>query len=450
MNSISLESLSWIHRAEILLVLTVLALLVLAPRLEKSPLATSSIGLIGAFAAVACGIMDVGASRFALVLGGGVIVVALLLLRTAELFDPRQRPEGAALTLIGGIGAIVLAASTTLLELAIGVELISLAGATLVALGRGRRPLEAGFKYFLLTAVTFATLLFGMSLIFLGTGSLALPTSGSAVAGLSLLVAAGVGLMVIGLAFKLAIVPVHFGALDAYTAGPASFVGFVMVASKLGAAVALAKLAAGMGAGISSLLLGAGLVTIGFGVLASFAQTDLRRLLAYSAVAHAGFLAVAAGSPQGGTEAVRFYLVCYAATAGLAFAAIAGTGTEGFPLARLGPNAPNGLGRVRSFALLIALLSLAGVPPLPGFWAKLAVLGAAWDSWGMLATALTALGGVVGIIYYLRPMPDLLASTLGASPEAGESKGATPVAVALLLVVAAVGLVPGLAWWLAR
>ena len=100
------------------------------------------------------------------------------------------------------------------------------------------------------------------------------------------------------------------------------------------AAVALAKLAASMGAGISSLLLGAGLVTIGFGVLASFAQTDLRRLLAYSAVAHAGFLAVAAGSPQGGGEAVRFYLVCYAATAGLAFAAVAGTGTEGFQIGR--------------------------------------------------------------------------------------------------------------------
>lgn len=447
---INFESISWLHRAEILLVLMTLVLLVLAPRLEKSPLTTSAVGLLGAFAAVGCGVMDAGTTRFALVLGGSVVVVALLLLRTAELFDARQRPEGAALVLVGGIGAIVLAASDTLLELAIGVELISLAGAALVALGRGRRPLEAGFKYFLLTAVTFATLLFGMALIFVGTGSLALPTSGGAVAGLQPLVAVGVGLMIVGLAFKLAIVPVHFGALDAYTAGPASFVGFVMVASKIGAAVAMAKLGAAMGAGISSLLLGAGLVTIGFGVLASFAQTDLRRLLAYSAVAHAGFLAVAAGSPQGGAEAVRFYLVCYAATAGLAFAGVAGTGTDGFPLARLGPNATNGLGRVRSFALLLALLSLAGVPPLPGFWAKLAVLGATWDSWGLLATALTALGGVVGIIYYLKPMPDLLASTLGSQPEPGESAGATPVAVALIAIVVALGIYPPLAWWLVR
>lgn len=450
MNTDFISSLSWIHRAEIILVLVTLALLVLAPRLERSPAATSALGLLGAIAALACGWQDEGISRFAVLVSGAVLVVALLLLRTAELFDTRQRPEGAALILVGGVGAIVLAASTSLLELAIGVELISLSGAALVALGRGRKPLEAGFKYFLLTAVTFATLLFGMSLIFVGTGSLAIPTSTSAVAGLGALVSIGAALMLIGLAFKLAVVPVHFGALDAYTAGPASFVGFIMVASKIGAAVAMAKIAAAMGASISSLLLGAGLVTIGFGVLASFAQTDLRRLLAYSAVAHAGFLCVAAGSPTGGAEAVRFYLVCYAATAGLAFAAIAGTGTDGFPLARLGPSSTNGIGRIRSLALLIALLSLAGVPPLPGFWAKLAVLGAAWDSWGMLATALTALGGVVGIIYYLRPMPDLLACVFGAQPEAGEKAGGAPVAVALIAVVAALGIAPWAAWMLAR
>ena len=105
---------------------------------------------------------------------------------------------------------------------------------------------------------------------------------------------------------------------------------------------------------------------------------------------------------------------------------------------------------MRSFGLLIALLSLAGVPPLPGFWAKLAVLRATWDSWGMLATALAALGGVVGIIYYLRPMPDLLAATLGARAEDGEKKGALPVVVALLVATAVLGVVPGVAWWLAK
>ena len=460
---IDLASLSWLHRADILLVFAALALLVLAKHIERSPLITSLIGLAGASAAIVFGWQDEGIPRFALVGTGVIMAIALLLLHKAELFDPKQRPESAALILIGGIGAIVLAASTSLLELALGVEMISLAGATLIAFGRGQRPLEAGFKYFLLTAITFATLLFGMALVFVGTGSLAMPTVTSAVMGMDLLVAVGTGLIVVGLAFKLAIVPVHFGALDAYTAGPAGFVAFVMMASKLGAAVALAKLATSMGAGISSLLLGAGLVTIGFGVLASFAQTDLRRLLAYSAVAHAGFLAVAAGSPLGGPQAVRFYLVCYGAAATLALVALAGTGTDGFSLTRLAPNASRkGLGRIRSMALLVALLSLAGVPPFPGFWAKLVVLQATWDSWGMLATALTALGGVVGIIYYLKPMPDLLASSMTAAPMStaplstadalndaleGPDNSSAAVAIGLMVLVVVLGLAPGLAWF---
>lgn len=447
MNPFSLASLAQVDRAAILLVLACLVLLAFAKNLQGSPRLVAAIGLMGGAATVACGLQEVaGPLRYAMLVVGVIVAVAMLLLHTAELFDENQRPESAALLLVGGVGALVLATGRSLLELALGVEMISLAGAALVALGRGERTLEAGFKYFLLTAVTFATFLFGMALVFVGTGSLELPTAASAAGGMSVLVAAGVGLMVVGLAFKLAVVPVHFGALDAYTAGPAPFVGFVMVASKLGAAVALARLAVGMGSSIQQLLMGVGLVTIGFGVVASFAQTDLRRLLAYSAVAHAGFLALAAGSGTAGATAVKFYIVGYGAAAALCFAALAGTGTNGFPIAQLG-SATRGLGRTRSLLLLVGLLSLAGVPPLPGFWTKLAVLEASWNSWGMLATALAALGGVVGIIYYLRPMPDLLAAVKNDE----ESRaGGTAVALVLGIVVVVLGVVPSLAWMLAR
>lgn len=441
----SLADISWVARAEVLLVVAALVLLAFAKNLESSPRASAAIGLIGAAAAIACGVQSgAGVVRFALVVAGALIAVAMLLLHTAELFDDKQRPEAAALVLVGGIGAVVLATGASLLELALGVEMISLSGAALVALGRGVRPLEAGFKYFLLTAVTFATFLFGMALVFVGTGSLDVPSATSAVASMNVLVLAGAGLMVVGLAFKLAVVPVHFGALDAYTAGPSSFVGFIMIASKLGAAVALARLATGMGASVQSMLMGVGLATIGFGVVASFAQTDLRRLLAYSAVAHAGFLAVAAGSGAPGADAVKFYIVGYGAAALLAFAALAGTGTSGFPTAQLG-SSTRGLGRPRSLMLLLSLLSLAGVPPLPGFWTKLAVLKASAEAWGMLPTALAALGGVVGIIYYLRPMPDLLAAMKN---DVETEDGGTPTAAALAVVVVVLGVVPSLAWML--
>ena len=437
----NLQSLSWVDRAEVILVFAALALLVLAPRLEKSALATGGVGLLASIATIACGIQDGGAGRLPLVVAGAIIAGAMLLLRYAELFDDRQRPESAALILVGGIGAVVLSTGTSLLEIALGVEMISLSGAALVALGQGTRPLEAGFKYFLLTAVTFATLLFGMGLVFVATGSLALPTVASAVGGTGLLVAAGVGLMVIGIAFKLAVLPVHFGALDAYTAGPASFVGFIMLASKLGAALALVKLATAMGAPIETLLMGIGLATIGFGVVASFAQTDLRRLLAYSAVAHAGFLALAAGCGAAGAPAVRFYLVGYGAAAFLAFAALAGTGTSGVPVA----TAAKTLGRARSLALLVSLLSLAGVPPTPGFFTKLAVLQVAFATYGWLPALAAALGGVAGIIYYLKPMPDLLAATTTS-----ETKSGAVSTVLWVLLVIGLGFVPSAAWFLAK
>ncbi len=433
--------LSWVERAELLLVVVALALLVFAPRLERLPFVTAGVGLVGAAVAIGCGVLAGGAERFALVVAGGCVAAAMLLLHAAEMFDDRQRPEAAALVVIGGIGAVVLATGATLLELAVGVEMLSLTAAALVALGHGQRPLEAGFKYFVLTAVTFATFLFGMALVFVGTGSLALPGPGSASHGMQLVVAAGAGLMVIGLAFKLAVIPVHFGALDAYTAGPSSFVGFIMVASKLGAALALLRLATAMGASIESLLMGIGIGTIAFGVVASFAQTDLRRLLAYSAVAHAGFLALGAGSHA--PDAVRFYIVAYGSAALLCFAALAGTGTGGFPITALG--GARGLGRGRSLALLLGLLSLAGVPPTPGFFAKLAVLSAAFHTWGTLATAIAALGGVVGVIYYLRPMPDLLASTTTKEHDGGGLSAALWV-----VIVVAIGIAPALIWKLSH
>ena len=157
-----------------------------------------------------------------------------------------------------------------------------------------------------------------------------------------------------------------------------------------------------------------GLLSIVLGTLAALAQTELRRLLAYSAVANAGFLALALGCGAEGRAASIFYVVTYATTALLAFAALAGRGTE--PLA-LRDIRLEGMGALRALALVLALLSLAGIPPTPGFWAKLAVLDASWSAIGLWPTLIAALGGVFGALYYLRPMPDLLAvvRTAGAT-----------------------------------
>jgi NADH-quinone oxidoreductase subunit N len=221
-----------------------------------------------------------------------------------------------------------------------------------------------------------------------------------------------------------------------------------MVLSKLGAATALAKLASGAGETLQFPLMLVGLVTIGFAVLASFAQDDLRRLMAYSAVAHAGFLALGVGSGVPGGTAVAFYVVGYGAAALLAFACLAGTGTGPLPLSSLKPGGSLKLGPARAVGLIIALLSLAGVPPLPGFWAKLAILKVCFGAWGTLATWIAALGGVLGIIYYLRPLPDLLAQVKETK---GQGTLDAVIAVgATVAVVIVLAFLPNLAWDLAR
>lgn len=436
-------ALSWVNRTEIAFVACCLLLLAFAPRIDRSRIIPAAIGSIGAAVAFFCAWSDTGIGRFGLAVVGGCVLVGMLLLSSAELFERKQTPEAAALLLIGGIGALVLVNGANLLELALGVEMISLAGAALVALGQGHRPLEAAFKYFVLTAVTFATLLFGMALVFLASGSLNIPALGSIAAGLRPFAAVGVCLFAVGLCFKLAVVPVHFGALDAYTAGPSSFVGFIMVVSKLGAAIALARLVGGAGEVLGLPLMLIGLLSISFAVIASFAQTDLRRLLAYSAVAHAGFLAVGAASGTTPVQTVGFYVVGYGAAALLGFACLAGTGTGPVPLAALKPGGAVHLGPARAIGLAVSLLSLAGVPPFPGFWVKLAVLQAAWTTWGLAATTVAAVGGVLGIVYYLRPLPDLMAQ---ASETRSQSTfGALAAAALCLFVVVVLGLMPGLA-----
>jgi NADH-quinone oxidoreductase subunit N len=336
----------------------------------------------------------------------------------------------------------------------IGLETLSLTAATMVALSRGVRPLEAAFKYFVLAAISAAVLLFGIGLVFMATGSFAWPTLASADPAYRWLLLAGILLVGLGFAYELALVPLHFGAVDAYTAGAPAVTGFVMAASKVAAVIALSRLIGSVSQGLpapsalplSTVLIVIGLLSIVLGTLAALAQTELRRLLAYSAVANAGFLALALGCGADGRAAAIFYVVTYATTALLAFAALAGRGTE--PLA-LRDIRREGMGALRALALVLGLLSLAGIPPTPGFWAKLAVLDATWAAIGFWPTLIAALGGVFGALYYLRPMPDLLAVVRAAGATRLPTSAAPAVVLAGAVVLFAAA-APGLVYALAR
>ena len=352
-----------------------------------------------------------------------------------------QYLESMVLPLIAGVGVLTMAIAHNLFELAIGLETLSLSSAVWFGLGRGERALEAGFKYFLLGSATFGLFLFGTALIHLGTGSFAFPTVPIDPAA-RLLVLAGLGLVAVAVAFKLALAPLHFGALDGYTAAPPGAAGVVMALSKLGAVFALTHLVLGGGSpGFSRVWTGLAVVSIWVGVFGSLAQTDLRRLLAYSAVGHAGFLALAFACGRSGVHAGLYYAANYVVAVLLGFAAISGKGTEPIrweDLKRME------LSPLRAAAFALSLMSLAGIPPLPGFWAKLAVLGASYSTLGLEVTALAALGGVVGVVYYLKPLPDLFAKIRHGR---AETQPITRLVLVVALVIfATFTLRPAFAW----
>ena len=386
--------------------------------------------------------------------------LTLLLVPWLDLQDEKHAVECTALILLGTCGAVALATATDMLQAVVGLETLALSSVVLVALGRGTRALEASFKYLVLGAVSASGLLYGVGLVYLGTGSFAFPTA--AQIGANPLVLAGVVLVGLGIAFELAIVPFHWGALDAYTAADPALAGFVMVASKLAAAFALGTLVSQAGLPVAQVLVWIGVATIVWGTLGALVQRGLRRLLAYSAVTHAGFIALAVGSGAAGPATAAFYAVVYGAMAMLAFAAIAGRprpllagdGVDAdMPTAEprdieIASLRTGWLGPLRTGALAFALLCLSGIPPTPGFWAKLSVLMAAWEGAGLFATLVAVAGGVFSVLYYLRPVPDLFAALRTAAPVRGPAGApAVPAIFVATALVVVFGVFPGLVWW---
>jgi NADH-quinone oxidoreductase subunit N len=419
-----------------ILVLGAVVLLLLAGWVSTQPRTISLIGVPFALVAAIVGWQSVTPPALAIVAPSVVCGIALLLIAVLRPAVPVHVLESGALLLLGTAGAIALAGASDLVQAVVGLETLALSAVTLVALSAGDRALEAAFKYFTLGAVSLASLVYGLGLVYLGTGSLGFPSAAQLSS--NPLTLAGAILVGLGFAFELALAPLHWGALDAYTAAAPSLAGFVMSASKLGAAYALGRLALAAGVEVDQILIWVGSLTIIWGTFGALSQgADLRRMLAYSAITHAGFIGLAAGSGPNGPVTAAFYAAMYASMAMLVFAALAGQDTTDL----------RGLDRPRALALSLGLVSLAGVPPMPGFWAKLAVLVVAWQAAGWLPTLIAALGGVFSVLYYLRPLPDLLAALRGGA--AASRTASLPGVVIATLAVVALSVFPGVAWALA-
>ena len=328
--------------------------------------------------------------------------------------EPRgtMRGEYFVLGLFAVLGMMVLVSAGSFLTLYLGLELLSLSLYAMVALDReSRLACEAAMKYFVLGALASGMLLYGISMIYGSTGSLAFPDVAASIAEpgpMRLTMVLGLVFVVVGVAFKLGAVPFHMWVPDVYEGAPTPVTLFIATAPKIAAfGMLMRALVDGLGAlsdDWSQMLAILAVLSMAAGNVIAIAQTNIKRMLAYSAIAHVGFVFVGmvAGSPAG-YAASMFYVLTYALMALGGFAMVIWLGRSGAEAELLDDfRGLNDRNPWFAFMMLILMLSMAGVPPFVGFWAKWSVLREviAADATWLAVTAV--LFSVVGLFYYLR------------------------------------------------
>jgi len=322
------------------------------------------------------------------------------------------RGELFVLTLFALLGMMVMMSAASLVTLYLGLELMSLALYALVALRRdAAAPSEAAIKYFVLGALASGVLLYGFSMVYGATGSLDLDRIAQASLGGQgnrTLLVFGLVFVVSGIAFKLGVVPYHMWVPDVYHGAPTPVTLLIGTAPKLAAFAFALRLLAGALKGLEfdwqGMLIVLSLLSMVLGNLVAIAQVNLKRMLAYSTIAHMGYMLLGfLAADLNGFSAAMFYAVTYVLMTLVAFGMILLLSRESFEADLLDDF--KGLNRRSpwwAFMMLLAMFSLAGIPPTLGFYAKFAVIEAAVNQgfvWLAVAAVLTS---VVGAFYYLR------------------------------------------------
>lgn len=322
------------------------------------------------------------------------------------------REEFYVLLLCAATGGLALAASRHMASLFIGLELLSMPLYGMLAYAyREQRSLEAGIKYLILSAVASAFLLFGMALLYAQTGELALDALMASLdrsAGIWGL--AGIGMMLVGLGFKLSVVPFHLWTPDVYEGGPGPATTFLATASKVAVFAVLLRLMllvpALQGDWLRGVLTGLALASMLVGNLLALTQSNLKRILGYSSVAHFGYLLIALVVADGlAAETGQVYLITYVLATLAAFGVVilVSSTASGEDTAALYHY--RGLFWRRPYltaVLTVAMLSLAGIPATVGFIGKfyLIALGVEAQQWWLVGGII--LGSAIGLYYYLR------------------------------------------------
>jgi NADH-quinone oxidoreductase subunit N len=390
-------------------------------------------------------------SMILLVIGFLSVLVSMAFLEREE----ADQGEFFALILFCLAGMFLMLHTTHLMMVLIGLEVFSLALYVLTGLTRGRiRSVESALKYFLLGAFSSGFIVYGMALLYGASGSLdMLRISAAAAAEPGAMLWLGMGLVLIGLAFKIAVVPFNQWVPDVYQGAPTNITGFMAAATKTAAlAVLLRFLLGAFGDQMEiwePLIKWLAIITMTVANLTALAQTNLKRLLAYSSIAHAGYLLIAVVCrPEDGVGAILFYLTSYAFMTVGAFAVLAAVGRgdaegeRGYTLSEW-----SGLGwrrPVLGVAMLFFLLSLAGIPPTGGFLGKFVVFQAAVRADQWLLAIVGVLNASIAAYYYLR----IIVVMYMREPETDElplpvSPGMATVMMLAVVGVLYLGLAPG-------
>ncbi len=410
--------------------------------------------LAGAFVSDGFGLL------LTVLIGAGVVITALVAHGTLDRYGIAP-PEFAALLLTSATGAVVMVGANDLIALFLGLESLSIALYVLIALaGRRASARESAVKYFVLGAFSSAFFLYGVALIYGATGGTNLSGVGEFLSGTvretDYLLLAGIALVLVGLGFKVAAVPFHFWAPDVYEGAPTPVTGYLASIAKAAGFAALARVLyasfGDQGDAWSPVLVGMAFATLAVGAVMAICQSDVKRMLSFSSISHAGFVLVglsaastanteallAAGEASAVSSAV-FYLVAYSFMALGSFAVLSALGPEhqsadtdaDTDTDDSDSEAPNskalsshalsrydGLARRRpvlALAFALLLLAQAGVPLTAGFWAKVEVIRAAIGARGYILAAVAMITAVVSAFAYLRVVLAMYATKRAAA-----------------------------------
>ena len=342
------------------------------------------------------------------------ISVAMVIVYSRAYLAARKLFTGEFITLVlfATLGMMIMVSANHFITLYLGLELLALSSYAMVALNRdSATSTEAAMKYFILGALASGLLLYGLSMIYGATGSLDVSRVATIIAAsraIDPLVVFGLVFVVSGLAFKLGVVPFHMWVPDVYHGAPTAMTLFIGSAPKLAAFGFIMRILADSLGGATSdwqgMLVILSVLSMALGNIVAIAQTNLKRMLAYSTISHMGFLllGILAGTKNGYASGM-FYAITYVLMTAGSFGMIMLLSRAGFEADNIDDfKGLNQRSPLYALMMLFIVFSMAGIPPFLGFWAKLAVLEGVLNAGYTWLVVFAVLMSVIGAFYYLR------------------------------------------------